>query len=177
VLKLTGPADVPGGTTSGGGSGRTPSAPPTADPDEGLGIVPLPAGGSPSRTASPEPRSDGLAEAQALVRRGSWAAAAVALSRFLKHHPGHPSAGQASLDLAECFLRLRKPGQAAWVLRQQIRGQPSAATTPPAYLKLADCEETLGQRAQAVKLLTQLMELFPRTREAAAAAVRLRRLK
>jgi len=140
-----------------------------------LAVVPLPSvgGGSPDASGV-------IAEyraARALLKKRAYGGAALAFSKFIKLHPRHPYADNATYWLAESFWRRGKVRKAAWVLRKLLRQYPSGNKAPSALLKLGLCEKRLGRKARARKVLSQVIQLYQGTREAALAASHLRRLK
>ena len=168
TLKLTGRPDPPRG-----GTHRSPLTPlPTVG--ERLPVVPMP--GAPVGRTPIGPEAD-YRQAQALMKKRGYAAAARLFSRIVRRYPRHALADNAQYWLAETFFRRGQVRRAAWVLRTLLKRYPTGNKAPSAMLKLALCEQKLGRRARAKKVLSQVMQIYPGSREARLAASRLKQLR
>ncbi len=168
TLKLTGRPDPPRGAAH-----RSPLTPlPTVG--ERLPVVPMP--GAPVGRTPIGPEAE-YRQAQALMKKRGYAAAARIFSRIARRYPRHALADNAQYWLAETFFRRGQVRRAAWVLRTLLKRYPTGNKAPSAMLKLALCEQKLGRRARAKKVLSQVMQIYPGSREARLAASRLKQLR
>lgn len=175
----SGPAEgkpASGGATGGGGK----AAEPQPAPASGVSVSPpaTPAGEGP--TSLQIGADDLFVRALAQVRDQKWGAASASLQSFLERFPAHAQVGQARFLLAECLFNLGEYRLAVQRYQEYIDAQPGAPDKPKAMLRQGQAFIQMGGRdnLDAARLfLSDLVEGFPGSPEAARAREELARLK
>jgi tol-pal system protein YbgF len=121
---------------------------------------------------------NGDAEAQyrsavAQVRQGEYGAAVGSFRAFLRRYPSHDYSDNAQYWLGEAFYAQRLYPQALVELRLVAERYPQGNKVPDALLKVGYCHLAMGERAQAQRVLHELVRLYPRTQPAILAARKL----
>ena len=131
---------------------------------------------APLRTAEVDPSGDGAADYRAaveLVKAGKTDEGAAALRAFLKTHPRHEYADNAQYWLGEAFYARKDYPHALVEFRATIETYPRGNKVPDALLKVGYCYLALGQQDKARAVLSQVVNLYPKSEPAALAAKRL----
>lgn len=130
-------------------------------------------------TKPQEPQgADELFEAaQKSYRTGAYVKARNYYQQFVDRHPDDPRAERAFFNLAESYARENKFGAAELSLRRFIKQFPDGKLAPAAWLLRAQCYQELKYCKNAIEILTQLRNQFPKSSEAAEALQRIKRLK
>jgi tol-pal system protein YbgF len=137
-----------------------------------LPVVPLP--DAPAHTPKTQDLEADYRAALALFKSRKFDDAARAFSRLAKENPKHSLAPGAALYLAKCAFGQGQYRRAAWLLRGLLGQHPSSGVAPAALLMLSECEDRLGRSAEARKVLAQVVQLYPKSPEAAQAARQMR---
>lgn len=145
-----------------------PAAPSGAGTGQGvLGVMPTGAGGAsagakpvavPAASGSPRDQYD---TAFAMLRRGDYAAAEVALAAFLKANPKDELAGNAQYWLGETHYVRGDFQKAAVAFLDGYRTYPKNSKAPDNLLKLGIAMGRLGQKTEACAALQRLISEYP----------------
>lgn len=145
-------------------------------------VPPLPGAESPGPSdaaavdEADEPLALYKASYQALLRR-EHAAAIAGFERFLAAWPSHDYADNAQYWLGEAYYDQRDYKTALAEFRKVVKRYPEGNKAPDALLKIGYCYAKLGNDADARDVLTQVVEIYPKTEAAKLAARRLDELR
>jgi len=127
---------------------------------------------APVRTAESDGAGDYRAAVE-LVKAGKIDDGAAALRAFLKNHPRHEYADNAQYWLGEAYYARKDYPHALVEFRATIETYPRGNKVPDALLKVGYCYLALGQQDKARAVLSQVVNLYPKSEPAALAAKRL----
>ncbi|MBN1826313.1 MAG: tol-pal system protein YbgF [Candidatus Eisenbacteria bacterium] len=105
--------------------------------------------------------------------RGNYAAAVSGFEAYLQAYPRSVLSDDARYWIGECRLAEGMPEEAAEHFLLVERDFPDSERVPAALLRLAACRIELGDRDEARKTLTRILDRFPRSVEAPLARERL----
>ena len=148
---------------------------------------------APTQTASPSPESvtpsaaqtppttgiDPFAEQQAyqsafdLLKSGRYDEAAVAFQQFIAEYPTGSYADNAQYWLGETFYITRRFEEAIQEFERLVSMHPNSQKLTHSLLKIGYAHDELGNKAEAERVLGQLMEGHPQTAAAGLARKRL----
>lgn len=143
-------------------------APPPGVPQK-LGVVPLPheragkvlAGAGRAAQPADAAARETYRTALRTLRERRWEDARAQFDHFLRTHPDHPLAANATYWRGEALYALRRYDEAlidfGWVVARFGRGDKAA----DALLKVALCQRHLGDHAAAERSFRQLREQYP----------------
>lgn len=126
--------------------------------------------------AAPDAGDDPLSAykaAYAMLGRREHEAAIAAFTSFLDRWPEHDYADNAQYWLGEAWYDQRDYGAALTEFHKVVRRYPSGNKAPDALLKIGYCHVKLGDAANARDVLSQVIEIYPKTEAAKLAAKRL----
>ena len=126
--------------------------------------------------ASPEERR-AYDDAMAAVRKGDFAAAAVAFTAFQKRFPRSGYTESVLFWLGNAQYGKRDYGQAIATFRSLVAAVPDSPRAPEALLSLANSQLELKDAKGARKTLEDLLKTYPKLEAAQAARERLAALK
>ena len=98
-------------------------------------------------------------------------------SEFLSAYPSGEYSDNAQYWLGEVYYVTRAFGAALEEFEKLVRTRPGSAKLSHALLKIGYIQDELGEKAAAVRTLTDLMERFPTTTAARLAQERLRQIQ
>ena len=130
---------------------------------ERIPVVPIPSAGAP--IPPPGPIQEYRA-AYRLYTTGQYARAAKAFSAFAARHPHHDYADNAIFWMGQCLYKQNRFKQAAAAFRRVLKRYPSGNKAPDSLLKLGLSLKALGAKADAKRVLTQVVDIYPNTRVA-----------
>jgi tol-pal system protein YbgF len=133
-------------------------------------VPPPPAAGAPS--GAEDPVTLYKASYQSLTRR-EHAASIAGFERFLELFPEHDYADNAQYWLAEAYYDQRDWKTALAEFRKVVKRYPDGNKAPDALLKIGYCYAKLGDLDSARDVLTQVIEIYPKTEAARLAEKRL----
>ena len=110
------------------------------------------------------------------LRRGSLGAARAGFREFLKTYPTHAQAPDAVYFVGETFA-VDQPDSAASYYRQVAERHPTSERAPTALYKTALLAERGGNRSGARTIYQQVIQQYPRSREAELARDRMANLR
>ena len=172
------PAD--GATTTGGGAGAV-GVPPASAITPPVAAAQTPEAATPAPPAEPvvdplQEQSDYQA-AFNLLKEARYDDAAKALSEFLKRYPDGGYADNAQYWLGESYYVTRKFPQSLAEFEKLVARYPSSQKYTHALLKVGYIHDELGNRADAIRVLDDLVRRFPSSAAAGLAKKRLERLR
>ncbi|RPJ40683.1 MAG: tol-pal system protein YbgF, partial [Candidatus Latescibacterota bacterium] len=106
--------------------------------------------------------------------RGNYSAARAGFDAFLQAYPTSALSDDARYWIGECHLAEGNPGEAAAQFAKVEREFPDSERVPAALLKLATCRLELGEKAEARKILTRIVEEHSGAVEASLAKEKLK---
>lgn len=162
VEKLRGDMDFRLQQLEGGGRPAAPRPPqgPAAAPAPAPAPTP-PAGGSQPAPTGPRTAERALADGQAALSRGDFAAAEAAAREVIAGRPG-PRAQDAQLLLGEALLGRRQYQNAALAFDEAYRRNRQSSRAPEALLGLSNAFVGFGARREACDTLDQLTSEYTR---------------
>jgi tol-pal system protein YbgF len=116
-------------------------------------------------------------DAVAPIRSGDFAAAATALSAFLRNHPGSGYTDAATYWLGNAQYGKRDYKDAIGTFRALISASPKHPRAPEALLAIANCQVELKETKAAKRTLDELLKNYPRSEAASAGRQRIAMLK
>lgn len=116
-------------------------------------------------------------DAFALIRKGDFAAAAPALSAFLRRYPSSGYGDSALFWLGNAQYGVRQYKDAIVTFRQLVSNRPDHAKAPEALLAIANCQVELKDAKGARKTIGELVQQYPKSEAAQAGRERLASLK
>jgi tol-pal system protein YbgF len=142
-------------------SGQSPGAPATEAPDSTAVVL------------DPKPLYDA---AYLDLIRGNYAGARAGFEAFLQAYPVGSLSDDARYWIGECYLAEGNPEEAADSFERVERDFPDSERVPAALLKLATCRLDLGEKEEARKILTRIVEEHEDAVEASLAKEKLKEL-
>ncbi|MFH1681363.1 MAG: tol-pal system protein YbgF [Candidatus Eisenbacteria bacterium] len=106
--------------------------------------------------------------------RGNYKAALAGFEAFLQAYPLGALSDDARYWIGECYLAEGNPREAASHFLRVEQEFADSERVPAALLKLATCHLELGEKQEARKVLTRIVEKHPGAVEASLAKERLR---
>ena len=167
---------------------RIESAAPTQTASPSSESVTPPAATTPSQPAPTTPSAaqtpptsgiDPFAEQQAyqgafdLLKAGRYDEAAVAFQQFIAEYPAGSYADNAQYWLGETFYITRRFEEAIQEFERLVSMHPNSQKLTHSLLKIGYAHDELGNKAEAERVLGQLMESHPQTAAAGLARKRL----
>ena len=154
-----------------------PATPPaeTAAPSQ---PAPAPAATAPAQTP-PAAGIDPFAEQQAyqsafdLLKSGRYEDATIAFQQFIAEYPAGSYADNAQYWLGETYYITRRFEQAVQEFKRLVSAHPNSQKLTHALLKIGYAHDELGNKAEAERVLGELMERHPQSAAAALARKRL----
>jgi tol-pal system protein YbgF len=151
-------------------AGKIPAADTGATPAHPSGLAPAPmtlaeaAGGANAAPAEPpkalsEPKSP-LAEMRAMIAKGAYDRAVVALNAFVEAHPDDPDVAEAVLLTGDAHFRQKHFQDAAQDYLKLAKTYPSSPQAPVAFVKLGDSLVGMGQKDQACQTYGEFLKRF-----------------
>ncbi len=134
---------------------------------ERIPVVPIPSAGGP--IPPPGPIQEYRA-AYRLYLTGRYVQAAKAFSTFASRHPHHDYADNAVFWKGQSLYKLKRYRKAAASFRRVLKRYPSGNKAPDSLLKLGLSLKAMGSLADAKRVLTQVVDIYPNTRVARIAA-------
>jgi tol-pal system protein YbgF len=140
--------------------------------------APAPAATAPAQTP-PAAGIDPFAEQQAyqsafdLLKSGRYEDATVAFQQFITEYPAGSYADNAQYWLGETFYITRRFEQAVQEFERLVSAHPNSQKLTHALLKIGYAHDELGNKAEAERVLGELMERHPQSAAAALARKRL----
>ena len=140
--------------------------------------APAPAAAAPAQTP-PTTGIDPFAEQQAyqsafdLLKSGRYEDAAIAFQQFIAEYPAGSYADNAQYWLGETFYITRRFAQAVQEFERLVSAYPNSQKLTHALLKIGYAHDELGNKAEAERVLGELMERHPQSAAAALARKRL----
>jgi tol-pal system protein YbgF len=110
------------------------------------------------------------------LRRGSLGAARTGFREFLKTYPTHAQVPDALYFVGETFA-VDQPDSAASYYREVAERYPASERAPTALYKTGLAAERAGNRAGARPIYEQVIQRYPRSREADLARDRMANLR
>ena len=163
------------------GPSPEPVTPPAAPPTSATATTPSqPAPTTPSAAQTPPTSGiDPFAEQQAyqsafdLLKSGRYDEAAVALQQFIAEYPTGSYADNAQYWLGETFYITRRFEESIQEFERLVSMHPNSQKLTHSLLKIGYAHDELGNKAEAERVLGQLMESHPQTAAAGLARKRL----
>ena len=163
------------------GPSPEPATPPAAPPTSATATTPSqPAPTTPSAAQTPPTSGiDPFAEQQAyqgafdLLKAGRYDEAAVAFQQFIAEYPAGSYADNAQYWLGETFYITRRFEEAIQEFERLVSMHPNSQKLTHSLLKIGYAHDELGNKAEAERVLGQLMESHPQTAAAGLARKRL----
>ena len=165
------------------GPSTQPATSPTTPPSpESTATATQPEATTPSTTTetpATTPGVDPFAEQQAyqsafdLVRSGSYEEAAIAFQEFIVTYPTGSYADNALYWLGETFYVRRQFAQAVKEYERLVATYPNSQKLPDALLKIGYSHDELGNKAEAERVLGQLIQSHSQSTAATLARKRL----
>ncbi len=112
-------------------------------------------------------------EAMELLRAGRHAEARKAFDRIARRHPRHPYADNALYWKGEAAYDAGDYEAALADFTAVVERYAGGNKAPDALLKIALCYQRLGRTREAVDLMTELIEAYPRAHAADVARLKL----
>ena len=140
--------------------------------------APAPAATAPAQTP-PAAGIDPFAEQQAyqsafdLLKSGRYEDATVAFQQFITEYPAGSYADNAQYWLGETYYITRRFEQAVQEFERLVSAHPNSQKLTHALLKIGYAHDELGNKAEAERVLGELMERHPQSAAAALARKRL----
>ena len=140
--------------------------------------APAPAATAPAQTP-PAAGIDPFAEQQAyqsafdLLKSGRYEDATIAFQQFITEYPAGSYADNAQYWLGETFYITRRFEQAVQEFERLVSAHPNSQKLTHALLKIGYAHDELGNKAEAERVLGELMERHPQSAAAALARKRL----
>ena len=156
----------------------TPSAAPAASAAAGTN-QPAPAAAATPSTQAPAAGVDPFAEQQAyqtafeLLKSGRYEDAAVAFKQFIAAFPAGSYADNAQYWLGETYYITRQFEPALQEFQRLVSTHPSSQKLTHALLKMGYAHDELGNKAEAERVLGDLIERYPQSAAAGLARKRL----
>ncbi len=155
--------------------------PPAAPPTSATATAPSqPAPTTPSAAQTPPTTGiDPFAEQQAyqgafdLLKAGRYDEAAVAFQQFIAEYPAGSYADNAQYWLGETFYITRRFEEAIQEFERLVSMHPNSQKLTHSLLKIGYAHDELGNKAEAERVLGQLMDSHPQTAAAGLARKRL----
>jgi tol-pal system protein YbgF len=116
-------------------------------------------------------------EGMAVLRKGDFAAASVALSAFNRRYPGSGYNAVALFWLGNAQYGMREYKEAMATFRALIAAEPDHLRAPEALLSVANCQMELKDVKSARRTLDELLKTYPKSEAAQAGKERLASLK
>ena len=140
--------------------------------------APAPAATAPAQTP-PAAGIDPFAEQQAyqsafdLLKSGRYEDATIAFQQFIAEYPAGSYADNAQYWLGETFYITRRFEQAVQEFERLVSAHPNSQKLTHALLKIGYAHDELGNKAEAERVLGELMARHPQSAAAALARKRL----
>ena len=158
----------------------TPPAAPASPPETAAPSqpAPAPAATAPAQTP-PAAGIDPFAEQQAyqstfdLLKSGRYEDATIAFQQFIAEYPAGSYADNAQYWLGETYYITRRFEQAVQEFERLVSAHPNSQKLTHALLKIGYAHDELGNKAEAERVLGELMERHPQSAAAALARKRL----
>ncbi|RMG95113.1 MAG: tol-pal system protein YbgF [Deltaproteobacteria bacterium] len=112
-------------------------------------------------------------EAMERLRAGDHEAARAAFDRIARRHPRHPYADNALYWKGEAAYDAGDYEAALADFTAVVERYAGGNKAPDALLKIALCYQRLGRTAEAVELMTELIEAYPRAHASDVARIKL----
>lgn len=116
-------------------------------------------------------------DAIAVLRKGDFAGAAVALSGFAKRYPNSGYNESTLFWLGNAQYGRREYREAIAAFRAMVSASPDHPRAPEALLSIANCQVELKDTKGARKTLDELLKTYPKSEAAQAGRERLASLK
>lgn len=126
--------------------------------------------------ADPEEKRQ-FEESLAVLRKGDFAAASVALASFNKRYPGSGYRPSALFWLGNAQYGMREYKEAMASFRALVSAAPDHSRAPEALLSVANCQMELKDTKGARRTLDELLKTYPKSEAAQAGKERLGSLK
>jgi tol-pal system protein YbgF len=116
-------------------------------------------------------------DGQTALQRHQHASAVAAFQRFLERWPAHDYADNAQYWLGEAHYDHRDYKVALLEFRKVVQKYPAGNKAPDALLKVGYCYANLGDAGSAKDVLSQVVDIYPKTDAARLAVKRLEELR
>lgn len=123
------------------------------------------------------PEKKAYDEAIAILRKGEFANAAVALTAFQKRFPSSPYNGHVQYWLGNALYGKGEVKEAMTIFRNLVSAAPEHPRAPEALLALANCQIELKDGKGARRTLEELIRNYPQSEAAQAGNERIKQIK
>ena len=172
-------AAAPGTATAADPSAPSASAPATQQPSQSPAQPSAATATEPAATAAAPAGVDPFAEQQAyqsafdLLKSGRYEDAAAALRQFITTYPAGSYADNAQYWLGETHYITRRFDLALQEFQRLVSEYPGSQKLAGALLKIGYTHDELGNKAEAERVLSDLVERYPQSAAAGLARKRL----